>query len=158
MLYAVATFGDNLRALRELRGLSQEQLAERLGHKRPSTVQSWEKNRRRPRPGTITTIAAHLQCTPSALLKGVLADYDALRGADDDEDGIAGPLKLTPTERQMLDLLRGMTEVGQRRAIGYIEAIVPSFRREASPAQTPQPAGTTAVTASKARGKRKAVG
>lgn len=156
MLYAVATFGENLRTVREARGLTQERLATLLGHKRPSVVQSWEKNRRRPRPATITKVAKHLACTPSMLLKGVPADYDQLRGADTDADGITGPLKLTPSERRMLELLRQMSEKGQHRAVDYVEAIVPSFPPEVDRTRTPQPADTTPAKARTARGTRKA--
>jgi transcriptional regulator with XRE-family HTH domain len=73
------TFGGNLRRLRQARGLSQEAVAAALGHKRPSTVQSWEKNRRCPKPESIRVLAEALKCEPWELLEGVATPYDDLR-------------------------------------------------------------------------------
>jgi transcriptional regulator with XRE-family HTH domain len=76
------TFGENLRRLREGRKLSQERLAELLGHKRPSTVQSWEKNRRRAKPDSVRALAKALKCEPWELLEGVETEFDRLKQPD----------------------------------------------------------------------------
>lgn len=60
----VSVFGRQLRAWRERAGLSQERLGQRLGHAKPSTVQSWEKGRRTPRPVSVRAIATALALTP----------------------------------------------------------------------------------------------
>lgn len=78
----MATFGGNLRIIRERLDVSQEELARRLGHKRASTVQAWEKNRRRPRPQNVVDIAAQLGVQPAELVNGVPGDYDSLKGAN----------------------------------------------------------------------------
>ena len=104
---AVATLGGNLRELRKARGLSIEKLAERMGHKRPSTVQSWEKNRRRPRPAAVRKLAAALGdgATPADLLRDVPSDYDQLRGATPAPDAPRPVLTLAQIEGQAVAAL-----------------------------------------------------
>ncbi len=74
---AVATFGERLKALRG--ELSQEKIAAKLGHKRPSTVQGWERGKV-PKPASIPPLAKALGVEPSAFFEGVVTDYDRLRG------------------------------------------------------------------------------
>lgn len=76
---AVASFGARLRELRQKRGLSQEKLALKLGQKRPSSVQGWERGKL-PKPSTIVAIARVLSVEPSELLSGVVTEYDRHAG------------------------------------------------------------------------------
>ena len=52
-------FGENLRALRKDKGMSQNELAEILGYRSFSTVQRWEKNGAQP-PDLIILKIAHI--------------------------------------------------------------------------------------------------
>jgi len=80
MLSRVATtFGQNLARLRKRVGISQEELARRIGVKRSAQISHWETGRRKPEPRTLTRLAAALDCEPWEFLKGVKTDYDALR-------------------------------------------------------------------------------
>ena len=81
MLSSMATFGENLRRLRQARGKSQKDLAEALGYKdrNPLQVWRWERRGLLPAPATIQRLADFLECLPSELLENVETDYDRLR-------------------------------------------------------------------------------
>jgi len=54
-------FGRNLRRIRLATGLTQTQLASRLGHSNNSQVAKWESGRSAPRPATISRVAQVLE-------------------------------------------------------------------------------------------------
>jgi transcriptional regulator with XRE-family HTH domain len=58
------TIAANIRAKRELRGLTQSSLAKRMGLKTHSSVGHWESGRT-PDAGTLKKIAVALDCEPS---------------------------------------------------------------------------------------------
>lgn len=59
--------GEHLKAWRLRAKLSQEALGEKLGHERPTTVQGWEVGRRKPKAGTLRTIAKLLDVSDDEL-------------------------------------------------------------------------------------------
>jgi transcriptional regulator with XRE-family HTH domain len=105
---AVGTFGGNIEAQRKLLGWSQETLAKKMGLKRPSTVQAWEKGRRTPKIGSVRRIAAALGCEPSTLMRDVPDAYSAIR--DDDEGLIA----------EAIELLRAVTLEDRRHLVALL--------------------------------------
>lgn len=64
-----ATFGDRLTAAREAQGLSQPQLAKRLGVKL-RTVQGWENDTSEPRANKLQMVAGLLNVSLGWLLTG----------------------------------------------------------------------------------------
>ena len=60
-------FGDKLKKLRETHGLSQQQLAEKLGMS-PSGIEMWEQNRRQPDNETLKKIAQLFDVSTDYLL------------------------------------------------------------------------------------------
>lgn len=64
-----ATFGDRLHAAREALGLSQAQLARRLGIK-TQTLQSWEEDRSEPRANKLQMVAGLLNVSIIWLMSG----------------------------------------------------------------------------------------
>lgn len=60
---------DKLAEIRKRRGLTQSQLAERMGVEQP-TVQRWEKGKREPDLGQLQTLAGVLGITAGELLDG----------------------------------------------------------------------------------------
>jgi transcriptional regulator with XRE-family HTH domain len=115
----VSAFGDQLKAWRRRSGLSQETLGRRLGHKRPSTVQSWERGRRPPKLTHLTALA------------------DAL-GLSDDERRVAADLligvKATPAIAPAVapvnsDLLEALRDAETATSVrGFLEA-PPAMRK-----------------------------
>ena len=66
---ASATFGDRLAAAREALGLSQSQLASRLGV-RLGTVQNWEGDRSEPRANKLQMLAGLLNVSMIWMMTG----------------------------------------------------------------------------------------
>ena len=64
-----ATLGDRITGAREAAGLTQEQLARRLGV-RASTVRAWEEDRSEPRANSLSTLAGVLNVSIMWLLVG----------------------------------------------------------------------------------------
>lgn len=77
----MARYWQNFRDLREAKGLSQEAVAQRLGITRQGNLSVREKRDQRvPKPQTIRRHAKALGCKPADLLRGVITEYDAMRG------------------------------------------------------------------------------
>ena len=64
-----ATFGDRLALAREAQGLTQEQLARRLGLRTP-TIENWECDRSEPRANRLQMLAGFLNVSMGWLLTG----------------------------------------------------------------------------------------
>lgn len=64
-----ATFGDRLAGARERSGLSQKDLAERLGVK-PATIKAWEEDRKEPRANRLSMLSGMLGISLSWLMTG----------------------------------------------------------------------------------------
>lgn len=75
----VATVGQNLRRIRESKGVTQETLAARLGLKRSAQISIVESSPALPKPTTIVSYAEALKVKPSELMQDVETDYDRLR-------------------------------------------------------------------------------
>ncbi len=72
----VATFGDRLATAREAAGLSQSQLARRLGVKL-ATLRGWENDVAEPRANRVQMLAGMLNVTLGWLLTGDVSDGGA---------------------------------------------------------------------------------
>lgn len=81
---ATSTFGDRLGLAREAMGLSQAELAERIGVK-PATLRNWEEDRAEPRANKLQMLAGMLNASMIWLMSGQGA-APAPPGA-----GLAGP-------------------------------------------------------------------
>jgi transcriptional regulator with XRE-family HTH domain len=64
-----ATFGDRLALARDAQGLTQEQLARRLGLRTP-TIENWECDRSEPRANRLQMLAGFLNVSMGWLLTG----------------------------------------------------------------------------------------
>ncbi|WP_137110574.1 helix-turn-helix transcriptional regulator [Rhodobacter sp. SY28-1] len=88
----VATFGDRLAGAREMAGLSQEDLAQRLGV-RLTTLQNWEEDLAEPRGNRLQMLAGMLNVSLTWLLT---AEGDGLQSPD------AAPQPLTADAEEAL--------------------------------------------------------
>jgi transcriptional regulator with XRE-family HTH domain len=93
----VATFGDRLSGAREAAGLTQEDLAQRLGV-RLTTVQAWEEDLAEPRGNRLQMLAGMLNVSLSWL---ITAEGDGLEILPDD-----GPPTIPPRVEEALKDLR----------------------------------------------------
>ncbi|MDK3018007.1 helix-turn-helix domain-containing protein [Pseudodonghicola flavimaris] len=80
-----ATFGDRVAGAREAAGMTQSQLARRLGVKR-TTVRAWEEDLSEPRANKLSMMAGLLNVSIMWLLTG---EGDGMTAPvdEDDEDG-----------------------------------------------------------------------
>lgn len=101
---ATATFGDRLTAAREAAGLSQRELAERLGV-REKTVAAWENDMAEPRGNRVQMLAGMLGVSLMWLLTG-------------EGEGVAPPDAGRDTPGRAAELLAELREV--RAGIGSL--------------------------------------
>ncbi|MDO9525997.1 MAG: helix-turn-helix domain-containing protein [Gemmobacter sp.] len=98
-----ATFGDRIAGAREAAGMTQAELARRLGV-RHSTVQGWEDDRLEPRANRLQMMAGMLGVSIRWMLTG-------------EGDGPDGPdAAITPDLRAALGELRGLAAEQARLA------------------------------------------
>ena len=105
-----ATFGDRLAAAREAQGLSQADLARKLGLKL-QTIRNWEDDRAEPRANKLQMVAGFLNVSMVWLMTGIGDGGPEARG--DDSADSAGALG--PTVKELLAELREL-RLGQIRA------------------------------------------
>lgn len=116
------TCGDKIAALREKQGLTQEELASKIGISRAS-LSHYEKSRREPDYNTLTKLADHFH---------VSVDY--LLGRTEEPSGISDPAtrefadNLELSDQQLLEKFaftvdgRKLTPEESRRFIAFIRA------------------------------------
>lgn len=108
------TIGERIFELRTRAGLSQEELAEKVGYKSRSAIQKIEGNLRDVSHSMVITFAKALNTTPHYLL-GWLDSPDA-------KVPEKPPPELTSSEQQLLDDFRLLNDEGQAAAIGAVKA------------------------------------
>lgn len=92
-----ATFGDRVAAAREAAGMTQAQLARRMGIKL-GTLQSWEQDLNEPRANKLQMMAGLLNVSLMWLLNG---EGDGLDGPPEEED-------IAPEVSELLGELRAL--------------------------------------------------
>lgn len=98
----IATFGDRLAGARETAGLSQKELASRLGV-RGQTVEAWENDAKEPRANRLQMLAGLLGVSLSWLLTG--------KG-----DGPDGPVEATEIPEDLGLLLTDLRDLRSQLA------------------------------------------
>lgn len=102
------TIGERVRECRIKKGMTQTELAEKLGYKSKSSITHIESGRDIPR-GMVAELAAVLDTTPSHLM-----GWDELPPTS----------PLTTPEQQLLDLFRQLNGEGQREAVKLVGMLV----------------------------------
>lgn len=100
----MASIGENIKNLREAAGMSQDQLAERIGKTR-SAVSQYESGKIMPRMGVIEDLA-HIFSVPKTEILGERVDYAVV------SLGVDG---LTSSERALVSMFREMDSDGRAR-------------------------------------------
>jgi HTH-type transcriptional regulator, cell division transcriptional repressor len=102
-----ATFGDRLSAARETAGLTQEDLAARLGV-RMTTLQAWEDDGAEPRGNRLQMLAGMLNVSLMWLMSGEGDGLDGPASGDTEENANAA------LRRELRDLRRTLEAVSAR--------------------------------------------
>ena len=105
----MANIGNTIRELRVHRGMSQAELAERIGKKR-SAVGNYESGAREPDLNTLRALAGALNVPVAALL-----------GGDGDEP--RQPADLDPARRRLLELARNGSQRDVDQAVAILDAL-----------------------------------
>lgn len=109
---AMATFGERLARLRKDAGITQTELARRIGGSQ-SAISQIEKGERKPSYDTIQQLAGALGVTPAYLLGAEVED-------------------LTPEERQHFRQYRGLPEKAREALREYASHLWQKYRSEGS--------------------------
>lgn len=102
--------GDNIKELRQRRGLSQQDIADKLNVTR-QTVSSWELNRTEPTMGSIEALAKLFNCKKSELIDG----------SDTPEPLTIDYLINNPDLYALIEIGRKMDKAQLKRMIAYFE-------------------------------------
>ncbi len=109
-----ATFGDRLAGARDAAGLSQEELAKRLGVK-PKTVRGWENDQSEPRANKLQMVAGLLNVSLMWLLTGEGEGLDAPELAAEMDDTLTGLLtELRTLRREQSQIVERMGRLEKR--------------------------------------------
>lgn len=110
-------FSSNLRYLRKERGMSQDELADKLGYKSFTTIQKWESGVSEPSVSTLKVIAN---------IFGVSMDQMINQNLSAPSSSPADPLQLTEQEERLVAICRSLNEEGRERLAEYGDDLVAS--------------------------------
>ncbi|MDQ2089257.1 helix-turn-helix domain-containing protein [Marimonas arenosa] len=118
---ASSTFGDRVTGAREASGMSQKQLAKRLGVKL-ATLQNWEEDLSEPRANKLQMLAGLLNVSLTWLLEGI-------------GDGIPAPSEGEPIGDDVKDILAELRALKARanktaNRLGALEKKLAAVARE----------------------------
>ena len=102
-------FSSNLRYLRKERGMSQEDLANKLGYKSFTTIQKWESGVSEPSVSTVKIISDIFGVTMDQIINKDLSPVPAP--------------ELTEREREAIAVFRRLSDVDQEKLIAYGEGL-----------------------------------
>lgn len=106
----MGSIGQNIRKLREARGMSQTDLAKVIGKTR-SAVSQYENDANVPRMGVIEDIANYFHVSKSEIL------------------GEPAKTNLTPLEQELVDVMRSVTPEGQRQLMVFARGIAATYSK-----------------------------
>ena len=110
-------FSSNLRYLRKERGMSQDELADKLGYKSFTTIQKWESGVSEPSVSTLKVIAN---------IFGISMDQMINQNLSAPSSSPADPLQLTEQEERLVAICRSLNEEGRERLAEYGDDLVAS--------------------------------
>lgn len=110
-----ATFGDRLAAARDAQGLSQSQLARKLGL-RLQTIRNWEEDRSEPRANKLQMLAGFLNVSMVWMMTGEGEGGPGARSADADGEGSFGS-SIRDLVAELRELRLGQVRSAERMAL-----------------------------------------
>ena len=123
------TFASNLRQLRKERGMSQDELAEKLGYKSFTTIQKWESGVSEPSMEKVKAIADIFGVTIEQLVNGSVEPQERFTGSSKTltlvhAKSASAPLHapdLPPDEQRLLDIYRDLSDDGKAVLLNYAD-------------------------------------
>lgn len=111
----IVTFGERLKMFREQRGLTQEQLAEKIGVAK-STVTGYEKGNRTPDVAKIKKLAAALEVSGDELL-------DTGYGTAERPTPVSESGPISPERQALLDAVKDMDNETAKAVLEVIRSV-----------------------------------
>lgn len=105
-------FSNNLRYLRKERGMSQDDLANKLGYKSFTTIQKWESGVSEPSVSTVKIISDIFGVTMDQIINKDLSSASA-----------SSFLQLTVQDKKILSIFRRLSDIDQAKLIAYGEGL-----------------------------------
>ena len=120
----MSTIGSRIRHRREELGLSQDELAKRLGYKSRSSINKIELDQRSLTQSKIKAIADALETTPSYIMGWDESDQyfpNKYQFSLRCSSAVSSLVPLTPSEEHLLGLYRSFNDEGQEKLLAYAE-------------------------------------
>lgn len=112
-------FSRNLRYLRRKYGLSQDELAAKLGYKSFTTIQKWESGVSEPSVSTLKIIADLFSVSMDQMINDDLSAFSQPSSS-------APELELTEQEERLVGICRSLNDEGRERLVEYGDDLVAS--------------------------------
>lgn len=109
-------FSSNLRYLRKQYGMSQDQLADRLGYKSFTTIQKWESGVSEPSVSTLKIIADIFGISMDQMINEDLTSPSS--------SSAPSSMQLTEQEKWLIDTYRELDDPQRERLLAYIEGLL----------------------------------
>lgn len=109
-------FSSNLRYLRRKNGLSQDELANKLGYKSFTTIQKWESGVSEPSVSTLKIIADIFSVSMDQMINDDLSAFSQSSSS-------APELELTEQQEELIKLSNNLSEEQVARILSYAQAI-----------------------------------
>lgn len=111
--------GQRIKQLRTKKGLSQEELAEKMGYKSRSSINKIELGINDITQTIIKKLAIALDTTPGYIMGWVDEPEESTEDVNVARDEVAAPLR--SDEKQLLNLYNSMNEEGKEKALERLE-------------------------------------
>lgn len=108
-------FGSNIRYLRKIKNMSQDELAEKLGYKSFTTIQKWESGKSEPNLKKLNEISSIFN-----------VDIDKLATTDLSVETTEYRSNITNREEMLLKSFSKLNDEGKEKAISYTQDLVDS--------------------------------
>lgn len=108
-------FGNNIRYLRKLKNMSQDELAEKLGYKSFTTIQKWESGKSEPNLKKLNELSNIFD-----------VDIDKLATTDLSIENNEVKTNYSFKDERILEPFNQLTEEGKQKAISYTQDLVDS--------------------------------
>ena len=112
-----ASFGENLKALRKSRNMSQQQFAKEIDSNQV-VVSSWERNDRMPSLSTTRHVAEVFHVPLSSLIS-----LEEIGNVEDGDRELLGLIKTNPKIRQLVDKARYLSNADINMLLDVIGAL-----------------------------------
>lgn len=117
----MSSLAKNIKKYRELRGLSQQELATKLGYKGKSTVSNWENGANAPSDAKLKELLSILEVDANTLF-GWPSEYKS------SADELSNKIIADPIFKKVLESFVNLSEEDKKLAVSFIERLEKNTR------------------------------